>query len=194
VAKAERARGNGGEELTEAVARNLSKLMSYKDEYEVARLYADGRFADSVKRRFDDAARIEIHLAPPLFARRDPATGRPMKRAYGPWILPVLSLLAHMKRLRGTRWDPFSRIKERRMERKLLADYQSTIEEIMDSLTPDNHALAVELASLPGHIRGFGHVKEKSVLTAKAHERNLLDRFRSRAQDRDIVPPQTVPA
>lgn len=177
LAEAERVRARGNAGLAEAVARNLAKLMSYKDEYEVARLYTDGRFQHMLDQVFEGDTRIEIHLAPPWFARRDRDTGRPIKRAYGPWIMPVLSFLARMKWLRGSILDPFSYSHERRLERKLITDYEALIDLIAGSLTAENHNIAVELAELAGRIRGFGHIKENNALAAKARERELLRQF-----------------
>ena len=158
AAEAAKAPGKCG--LAEAVARYLFKLMAYKDEYEVARLYADGAFPRQVANEFDgDHLRFEFHLAPPLLARRDPATGAPRKISFGPWMMPVFRLLARLKVLRGTAFDPFGYSAERRTERKLIADYEATLAEMMEKLTPDNHHLAVGLAAIPEKIRGFGHVK-----------------------------------
>ena len=121
--EAEKAPGQCG--LAEAVARYLFKLMAYKDEYEVARLYADTSFLDRVKSSFDgDRLSFEFHLAPPLLARRDPATGEPRKMSFGPWILTVFRLLAKLKFLRGTAFDLFGYTKDRRTERRLIADYE----------------------------------------------------------------------
>jgi indolepyruvate ferredoxin oxidoreductase len=109
---------------------------------------------------------MRIHLAPPLLARRDPRTGHLEKKAYGPWIWPVLRRLARLKRLRGTRLDPFGWTAERRLERQLIVDYEATIEEILAVLGPEVHPVAVELASLPEKIRGFGHVKQRHLRAA----------------------------
>src|SRR6185437_5059769 len=106
----------GHGELAEAVARGLFKLMSYKDEYEVARLYTDGAFRQKLDRAFEGDYTLEFHLAPPLLAARDPLTGHLQKRSYGPWMLRAFALLARFKRLRGTALDPFGRTAERRME------------------------------------------------------------------------------
>ena len=167
----------GSDRLALAVARNLAKLMAYKDEYEVARLYTSGAFADQLAREIEGAKRLELHLAPPLLASRDPRTGRPEKRRYGPWILHVLRLLARLKGLRGTAWDPFGRTAERRLERQLIQDYETLLADLAGRLTPANHDVAVELASLPERIRGFGHVKERNVKEAKAAEAGLLRRL-----------------
>jgi indolepyruvate ferredoxin oxidoreductase len=181
VAAAERLVAPGRQDLACAVARALSKLMAAKDEYEVARLYTDGRFAAKIASLFESSEGIEIHLAPPFLARRDPATGRPRKRAFGPWILPVLRVLARLKWLRGTRWDPFSYSAERRMDRALVTDYEALLQTIAGSLTPANHSIAVELASLPERIRGFGPVKKKNLCAVKAREQELLARYNEAA-------------
>ncbi|HRY27449.1 MAG TPA: indolepyruvate ferredoxin oxidoreductase family protein, partial [Geminicoccaceae bacterium] len=134
-------------------------------------------FADQLAREIEGAKRLELHLAPPLLASRDPRTGRPEKRRYGPWILHVLRLLARLKGLRGTAWDPFGRTAERRLERQLIQDYETLLADLAGRLTPANHDVAVELASLPERIRGFGHVKERNVKEAKAAEAGLLRRL-----------------
>jgi indolepyruvate ferredoxin oxidoreductase len=180
AAEAARAPGKCG--LADAVARYLFKLMAYKDEYEVARLYTDGSFRKQVESQFDgDNLRFEFHLAPPLVARRDQATGLPRKMSFGPWMLPAFRLLAKLKGLRGTRFDPFGRSVERRTERKLIADYEAMLDEILGKLTPENHHLAVGLAVIPEKIRGFGHVKQRHLAAAKADEAALLEQLRSGA-------------
>jgi indolepyruvate ferredoxin oxidoreductase len=179
VAKTEAAQAKGMTGLAEAVARYAFKLMAYKDEYEVARLYTDGEFLRKLHGQFEGDFRLAFHLAPPLFAQRDPATGQLRKRAYGPWVMSALRLLAGMRRLRGTAFDVFGRTDERRTERKLIADYEALLAELCDKLTPDNHRLAVELASIPEQIRGFGHVKEAHLAKAKAREAELIAAFRA---------------
>jgi len=164
--------------LTEAVAHNLFKLMAYKDEYEVARLFTDGKFLDRLKKQFDGAVRLEFHFAPPLIAGRDEVTGHLKKQSYGNWIFYVLKILARLRRLRGTQFDVFGFTSERRMERRLIAEYESVVAEIVDELSPKNHAIAVEIASLPQQIRGFGHIKARSVEKAKACEAELLASLR----------------
>ncbi len=168
----------GSSALSEAAARGLFKLMAYKDEYEVARLYTDGRFEKAIQETFADGGKVKIHLAPPLLAERDPVSGHLKKRAYGPWIMTAFRLLAGLKGLRGTAFDPFSYSDERKMERQLIADYESQLVEIADNLSADNHAAAVQLASLPMRMRGFGHVKEANVKAAKACETDLIATFR----------------
>ncbi len=175
----ERARGESG--LAEAVARYYFKLLAYKDEYEVARLYTHGEFLDRLRTQFAGNLRLRVHLAPPLLAQRDPETGQLKKRAYGPWIFTAFKYLARMKRLRGTRLDPFGYSEERRTERRLIADYEAVIEELLDGLSADNHALAVEIAGVPEHIRGFGHVKQRHLEQAKRREAELLAAWRAPA-------------
>jgi indolepyruvate ferredoxin oxidoreductase len=176
--EAEKAPGQCG--LAEAVARYLFKLMAYKDEYEVARLYADTPFLDRVKSSFDgDKLSFEFHLAPPLLARRDPATGEPRKMSFGPWILTAFRLLAKLKFLRGTPFDFFGQTKDRRTERRLIADYEYLLGEICEFLTPGNHRFAVGLAAIPEKIRGYGPVKQRHLDAAKAEEAALREQFLS---------------
>ena len=125
------------------------------------------------------ACGFDFHLAPPLLAPKDPRTGEPRKLAFGPWMFPCSSVLAKLKFLRGTPFDPFGRTEERRTERRLIADYEQLLEEILDRLNSDNHRLAVALAAIPEKIRGFGHVKMRHLEAAKAEEAALLDQFRS---------------
>jgi len=177
---AEVTRATGQTQLSDAVARNLFKLMAYKDEYEVARLYTDGSFLKQVAATFDgDNLRFEFHLAPPFLARRDKTTGLPRKMSFGPWMMPLFRLLAKLKFLRGTAFDLFGYTAERRTERRLLEDYRTLLREIAGNLTPQNHHLAVALASIPEKIRGFGHVKQRHLAAAKAEEAMLLEQFRA---------------
>lgn len=170
----------GRTDLTEAVSRYAFKLMAYKDEYEVARLYTTGAFAEQVRQSFDgDNLRYEFHLAPPFLARIDPETGLPRKISFGPWMMRAFGVLAKLKGLRGGPFDPFGRTHERRTERALIAQYDALIDELVAKLTPDNHALAVGLASIPEKIRGFGHVKVRHLEAAKKEEAALLAEFRS---------------
>ena len=178
VAEAKLARGFSG--LAEAVARNLFTLMAYKDEYEVARLYTDGAFIRKLQRQFDGDFTLDYHLAPPLLASRDPATGEPKKRAFGPWMRHVFKLLTWLRPLRGTALDIFGYTRERRMERRLIAEYEAILRELSTTLSPDNHALAIEIASLPAKMRGFGHIKARNVESAKACEAELLALLRSK--------------
>ena len=164
--------------LSEAAARYLFKLMAYKDEYEVARLYTDTAFVERVKSTFDgDNLRLEFHLAPPLLARRDKVTGELKKMSFGPWLLGAFRVLAKFKVLRGTPFDPFGYTAERRTERRLVAEYCDLLREFCERLTLENHHLAVELASLPEKIRGFGHVKQRHIAAAQAEEAALREQF-----------------
>ncbi|BBK30118.1 indolepyruvate ferredoxin oxidoreductase [Stella humosa] len=180
VEAAERGRARGMTGLAEAVARNYYKLLAYKDEYEVARLYTDGTFRRRLEEQFEGDFKLRFHLAPPLLAERDEA-GRLKKRAYGPWMMSAFGLLAKLKFLRGGAFDPFGRTAERRGERQLIADYETAIEEVMGGLVPDNHRLAVEIASLPERIRGYGHVKEESLKAVRRSEAMLRQAFREPA-------------
>jgi indolepyruvate ferredoxin oxidoreductase len=180
AAEASKAPGACG--LAESVARNLFKLMAYKDEYEVARLFAGDAFLTQVKNEFDgENLRFEFHLAPPLLARKDKVTGEPRKMSFGAWMLPAFRLLARFKFLRGTAFDPFGYTEERRTERKLVSDYEATLDEVLANLTPVNHPIAVGLAAIPEKIRGFGHIKLRNLGAAKADEAALLEQFRGGA-------------
>jgi indolepyruvate ferredoxin oxidoreductase len=176
----EEAKTPGRTALTEAVARNLFKLMAYKDEYEVARLYTDGTFTGQVAQTFEPGKlRYEFHLAPPLLAKKDKETGELKKQSYGPWIMTAFGVLKRFKVLRGTPFDPFGYSAERRTERQLIRDYEKTLDEVMNRLDADNHAIAVGIAVIPEKIRGFGHVKARHLAAAKADEAALLDQLRT---------------
>ena len=173
VRAAEERRVPGSNDLTEAVARYFFKLMAYKDEYEVARLYTNGEFARRIAQQFDGPVTLKFHLAPPLLAKKD-AKGRLLKQEYGPGMLRWFRLLAKFRHLRGGPFDVFGRTAERRMERQLIADYEKTVGELLPALDGGNVALAAEIASIPEHIRGFGHVKHAHLEKAKAREAELL--------------------
>jgi indolepyruvate ferredoxin oxidoreductase len=171
-ARVEAVAGLGSEELTRAAAANLFKLMAYKDEYEVARLYSDGRFRAVREATFKGGA-AKVLLSPPLIAPKD-AEGRPKKIAFGGWMLRWgFPALANLKRLRGTPLDPFGRTADRRLERKLLADYEAGLDRIVAEATPERLALAAKIAGVPDQIRGFGHVKAASVAPAEAEAKRL---------------------
>jgi indolepyruvate ferredoxin oxidoreductase len=182
VVEKERARGRSG--LAEAVAKSLYKLMAYKDEYEVARLYTDGEFLKKLGAQFEGDYKLSFHLAPPLFAERDPQTGQLSKREYGSWMLTAFRFLSRLKRLRGTAFDVFGYTEERKMERRLIAEYEATIDSVLATLDQDNHAMAVQIASVPESMRGFGHIKEKNVVAAKAREASLLAAYRAPASEK----------
>ncbi|HKG76181.1 MAG TPA: DUF6537 domain-containing protein, partial [Beijerinckiaceae bacterium] len=166
--------------LTEAVAKSLHKLMAYKDEYEVARLYTNGHFERQIAAAFEgENLRYEFHLAPPLLARKDPVSRVPRKMSFGPWLMRAFRVLAKFKGLRGTPFDVFGYTHERKTERQLIRDYEALLKEIVANLTPTNHAAAVGLAAIPQKIRGFGHIKARNLEAAKKEEADLLARFRS---------------
>jgi indolepyruvate ferredoxin oxidoreductase len=177
VLEVERSRCPGQEMLTRTVAEALFKLMAYKDEYEVARLYTDGGFRRSLEETFGPGARVRFHLAPPLLAARHPRTGHLMKRAYGPWMYHAFRMLAALKRLRGTRLDLFGYTEERRMERQLIVDYRRAIERVLVELSPGNHALALHVAGASLQIRGYGHVKQRSVARVAEEQSRLLEKL-----------------
>jgi len=162
--------------LTEAVAKYLFKLMAYKDEYEVARLYTDGKFQKKIADMFEGDYEINFHLAPPLFAKRD-AKGHLVKQQFGPWMMKAFGLLASMKSLRGGALDIFGYTEERRTERALPVEYKQTISKLLPMLNADNLAKAVAVASIPEDIRGYGHVKERHLAAAKTKEANLIAEF-----------------
>jgi indolepyruvate ferredoxin oxidoreductase len=176
---AEELRSDGATGLAEAVARNFFKLMAYKDEYEVARLYTSGEFRKNLTRQFEGDFTLEFHLAPPLLAERDPRTGHLKKRRYGAWMMGAFALLAKLKFLRGTPLDLFGLSEERQVERRLIAEYESLLDEIIAGLSHENHAVAVDLVRLPEQIRGFGHVKMANLAAARARQEKLLEVFRS---------------
>nr|WP_314365379.1 indolepyruvate ferredoxin oxidoreductase family protein [uncultured Achromobacter sp.] len=178
VARAEQ-EATGTHRLAVAVARNYFKLMAYKDEYEVARLYSDGEFVKKIGEQFEGDWKLHFHLAPPLFSRRDKA-GHLVKRAYGPGMLKVFGVLAKMRRLRGTRLDVFGYTAERRAERELIREYRETLSAILVKLNRGNLERAVALARVPEEIRGYGHVKEEAVARAALVREELLKEFSAR--------------
>ncbi len=183
VRSTEAAQVPGSTALTEAVARYAFKLMAYKDEYEVARLYTSGDFKRRVAQQFEGDYKIRFHLAPPLFAKKD-AGGRLIKKEFGPWMLPAFGMLAKFRFLRGGMFDIFGRTHERRTERKLIADYFSDINALLAGLSPGNVALAIEIASVPERIRGYGHVKEAHLAAALPQWKSLMQRWREPAEAR----------
>jgi indolepyruvate ferredoxin oxidoreductase len=170
----------GSTRLTETVARYLFKLMAYKDEYEVARLHTDRTFLDKIAQQFEGEYRLRYHLAPPLLAKRN-ERGELVKQSFGPWMLKAFGLLARLKGLRGTPFDPFGHTEERKMERALIGRYKDTIEELLAGLNAGNLALAVEIARLPEQIRGYGHVKERHIKTVLPRWEALMTQWRSGA-------------
>ena len=168
----------GSSALTEAVARYAFKLMAYKDEYEVARLYTRGDFQRRLQQQFEGDYTLRFHLAPPLLAKKD-THGNVIKREYGPWMFTAFKLLARLKFLRGSKLDVFGYTAERRSERQLIAHYSATVDMLLERLDANNVGLAVQIASIPEHIRGYGHVKHAHLQQAKAREAALLAQWRN---------------
>jgi len=167
--------------LTRAVATNLAKLMAYKDEYEVARLYADPAYLEKLRQQFEGEPcrdyKLSFYLAPPLLAKRD-ERGHLQKKRFGPWMLSAFRVLARMKGLRGTALDVFGKTAERRGERQLIADYIALVDEFCATLDFERLPVALQLASLPDDIRGFGHVKERNLLASATKKERLLGEYR----------------
>jgi indolepyruvate ferredoxin oxidoreductase len=153
--------------LTEAVARYLFKLMAYKDEYEVARLHTDTAFLDKVNAMFEGDFTLNYHLAPPLLSKKNDQ-GELQKRPFGPWMLTAFKALARLKGLRGTAFDVLGYSQERREERALISQYRASIEALLPRLTAANHAQALEIARVPELIKGYGHVKSRHLVDARA--------------------------
>ncbi|WP_293857550.1 indolepyruvate ferredoxin oxidoreductase family protein [uncultured Alsobacter sp.] len=173
LAEGQRAPGLTG--FASAVCEATFKAMAIKDEYEVARLYADPAFARRLAETFEGTPKLTFHLAPPLLAQRlDPRTGRPAKIAFGPWMARAFKALAAVRRWRGTWLDPFARIDERKHERRWRDEHLALVERLSRELTPENHALAVELASLPLDVKGFGPVKEANAARVAERRETLL--------------------
>lgn len=166
----------GSTSVSEAAARNLFKLMAIKDEYEVARLYTDGSFRRQLAAEFESFDRLEFHMAPPVLGRHD-ADGLPRKSSFGPWVMKLFGVLARMKGLRGTKLDVFGYTQERRMERRLLADYERDLDAIEVALAPSRIEAAAALASVPAIIRGYGHIKAANAQKAAEERKRLLVRL-----------------
>ena len=157
-----------GEQLSRAVAQAWFRLLSYKDEYEVARLHTSPEFLQSLKRDLGKQARLRFHLAPPLLGGKKDARGRPLKRQFGAWILPVFGMLASLKRLRGTALDIFGYTAERRMERQLICEFEKMLNDALPNLTAESHADLLSHVQTYLDIRGFGPVKELAVQEMRA--------------------------
>ncbi|HET6304156.1 MAG TPA: DUF6537 domain-containing protein, partial [Myxococcota bacterium] len=185
VAAREKEIARDGSRLAEAVARSYFKLLAYKDEYEVARLYTNGSLEGQLEREFEGDYRLSVHLAPQflpsLLAPRDPRTGRVRKWEIPGWLmLPVFRAIAALRFLRGTPLDPFGRTAHRRLERRLVEEYEARIQQLLASLTRENLEVAVEIAGLPEQIRGFDTVKERSIEQVREKQKELLAAFGAR--------------
>jgi indolepyruvate ferredoxin oxidoreductase len=176
-----------GDELPRAVAVSYAKLLAYKDEYEVARLYTDGSFERQLRDQFEGDFKLSYHLAPPILPSADDGIGRPKKRTFGPWMMSGFRLLARLKGLRGTPFDPFGYLQDRKLERELIAEFERDVEAVLANLSEQTAPIARALLSLPEDIRGYGPVKEKSVAQARAKRTKLL-------ADLDNPPPLVAPS
>ena len=185
--EAERAPGQTA--LSKAVARYYYKLLAYKDEYEVARLYTETKFLERVNAMFEGDFKLVFHLAPPLWTKRDPVTGEPRKKAYGPGMLRTFGTLARLRKIRGSPIDVFRYSEDRKLDRRLIAEYEGLVQELIASLQASNYNLAVELASLPEAIRGYGHIRKRHVEHAKRREAELVEEFRGGADAQERAGP-----
>jgi indolepyruvate ferredoxin oxidoreductase len=165
-------------QVSKAVARNLFKVMAYKDEYEVARLHADPAFRAGIAAQFDGDYKLAFHLAPPLLARRKPGSDVPAKATFGGWMMPVFGALAHLKGLRGTPLDPFGYTRERKGERALRDRYLAFVRDLAASLGANNRDAALRLAQAPDQVRGYGHIKQAAMDRLDAQWPELLARYR----------------
>ncbi|MEP3278178.1 MAG: indolepyruvate ferredoxin oxidoreductase family protein [Stappiaceae bacterium] len=188
VIKAEGQHGHASARLSRTIAENLFKVMAYKDEYEVARLYSDPTFKNKLQEQFTDTSKIKVMLAPPLFSRTDAKTGRPQKRAFGPWVFGMFAVLGKMKKLRGTVFDPFGYTHERKSERALIQQYRDDIELILSRIDNAPYGLLVELARIPESIKGYGPLKKDSMEKAAAKRSVLLDQLKRSAENNDDLP------
>ncbi len=177
--------GGYGEALPRAVAISYAKLLAYKDEYEVARLYSGADFAENIGKQFEGNYKISFNLAPPILHSGLDASGRPKKRVFGAWMMPVFRTMAKFRFLRGTMFDPFGYSEDRKLERNLIKGYEQDVVTAVKLLSPKTHDIAVELLSLPDQIRGYGPVKEASVAKAKTRYEQLA---------KDIVDPPPLAA
>ena len=176
----------GKSALAEAVARNLFRLMSYKDEYEVARLHAETGFHEKIAALFEGDYKVNYHLAPPLVAKRN-EKGELQKKKYGPGMLTGFRVLARLKGLRGTPLDVFGRTEERRGERALIGEYRASVEQVLAGLDAGNHALATEIARIPEQIKGFGHVKARNLAAARVQWEHLLRQWQQPPGQRKVA-------
>jgi indolepyruvate ferredoxin oxidoreductase len=173
VKRAADARGFG-DALPRAAAVNYAKLLAYKDEYEVARLYTDGSFEKQVRDQFEGNFKLSYYLAPPLLPAADDGAGRPKKKIFGGWMITGFKVLAGLKGLRGTPLDLFGYSHDRRLERALIAEYEGDVETMLKLLAPETERTAIALLSLPDDIRGYGPVKQQAYDKSRAKRAALL--------------------
>jgi len=181
VRSAELTKTPGRTGVAEAAARSLFKLMAYKDEYEVARLYTNGEFTKKLNREFEGDFSLRFHLAPPIFGDRKPPSGRPVKMEFGSWMMAAFRVLAAMRRVRGTWLDIFGRSHERKFERRLIGDFHADLATLASNLTPGNHSIAVALASLPMEIKGYGYIKDENYERTRDRHTQLFAEFKANA-------------
>ncbi|RCK50357.1 indolepyruvate ferredoxin oxidoreductase [Thalassospira profundimaris] len=177
VAQAEKRLGDGQDHLARTVAKYYFKLLAYKDEYEVARLYTDPAFTAKLRKNFTGNYKVKFHLAPPALASKDAETGNLKKQVYGPWMMSAFAVLAKFKFLRGTALDPFGKTHERKTERALITHYEELVDEVLAGLNPDNIRIAGALLALPEQIRGYGHIKDANIAKVKQREEELRNQF-----------------
>ena len=166
--------------MAKVVAKNLLKLMAYKDEYEVARLHLQASFRQRIQENFEGNYRIYYYLAPPLLAKRN-SKGELVKQKMGPWVYWVFKAIAPLKFLRESVFDPFGWTVERRMERGLISRYTAIIEEISQNWTPQKSEIALKIANIPQSIKGYGHIKEKKIHSALSEFDHLKALYFERA-------------
>ena len=166
----------GHEQLSLAVAKYAYKLMAYKDEYEVARLYCNDEFKNKLEQQFQGDYKLKFHLAPPLLSRKNDQ-GQAQKMTFPGWALHAFRFLARFRFLRGTALDPFGYTEERKTERQLIVDYRQTVSQLLETLDVSNYALALEIITLPEIVRGYGHVKQATLEKARSQKTVLMDRF-----------------
>ena len=173
--------------LSESVAKNYFKLLAYKDEYEVARLFTEPEFLRDLEAQFEGDYKLQFHMAPPILGRKNSVSGEPVKSQFGPWMMKLLRVLAKFKFLRGSVLDPFARSKDRKLERKLISDYETVLKEIAENLEVENHALAVQISSYPELIQGYGHIKRRHVDVCAKIVAEQLSKFKDGVPARDAA-------
>ena len=169
----------GHHSLIEAIAKNYFKLLAYKDEYEIARLFTSGNFIESIKEQFEGNIKFTFHMAPPLISKSDPLTGHLIKRKFPGITLKVFSILSRLKFLRGGALDVFGRTAERKLERRLILEYEEDVNLILDALTERNIHIAAEIAGLPEMIKGYGHIKNRNIEKFRDSRNALVKKFRA---------------
>jgi len=179
-------------ELAEHAAQNYYKLLAYKDEYEVARLYSQDEFREALEHQFEGDYKLQYHLAPPFIAPIDKHTGLPKKLTFGEWMGPVFKLLARFRFLRGSPFDPFALSADRKLERDLISWYEGILAQCERELRSDNHQLVIELLRLPERIRGFGHVKSQSAGLVRVEAEKLLVQLRTRPEPIKLFDPRAA--